>query len=149
MGRGSVGRILSAGCPAGRSFLWAQGCPCAQATYPHARTGRPARTEPDRVPIRCCSGWGLACHRCRHRRGELLPHHFTLASPDGLRRYLSVPLSVAFSLSAYDAWPLASTLSCGVRTFLQVAPATVRPAPRGGLYAPPGITPAPGSRAGG
>lgn len=40
---GSVGRILSAGCPARRSFLWAAGYPTALATYPHARADRPAR----------------------------------------------------------------------------------------------------------
>lgn len=31
-----------------------------------------------RMPIWCCSRWGLACQRCRQRRGGLLPHHFTL-----------------------------------------------------------------------
>ena len=32
--------------------------------------------RPDLSP---CSGWGLPCHRCHHRRGALLPHRFTLA----------------------------------------------------------------------
>ena len=26
-----------------------------------------------RLPIRSCSGWGLACRPCCHGRGELLP----------------------------------------------------------------------------
>lgn len=43
-GSGPVGRILSTGTPVGRSFLWAQALTCALATYPHARTGRPARS---------------------------------------------------------------------------------------------------------
>ena len=36
-------------------------------------------------PIWSCSGWGLPCHRCYHRRGALLPHHFTLTGRS--RRY--------------------------------------------------------------
>jgi hypothetical protein len=39
-------------------------------------------------PIWSCSGWGLPCHRCCQRRGALLPHHFTLTGPEGLRRYV-------------------------------------------------------------
>jgi hypothetical protein len=31
-----------------------------------------------RLPIWSCSVRGLACHRCCHRRGALLPHLFTL-----------------------------------------------------------------------
>ena len=33
-----------------------------------------------RSSIWSCSGWGLPCHRCHHRRGALLPHLFTLTS---------------------------------------------------------------------
>src|SRR5271169_348098 len=49
-----------------------------------------------RFPIWSCSRWGLPCRRCCHRRGALLPHHFTLtgAAFAALRRYLSVALSV-------------------------------------------------------
>jgi hypothetical protein len=32
-------------------------------------------------PIWSCSEWGLPCRRCCHRRGALLPHHFTLTAP--------------------------------------------------------------------
>ena len=117
------------------------GRPVARPLEPSTRMlGRAALWRPraPRMPIRCCSGWGLACRSCRHDRGELLPHRFTLAV--GGRRtgcrlggLLSVPLSVALGLAACDAWPLASTLPCGVRTFLQRGtkpqPAAVRLAP--------------------
>lgn len=33
-----------------------------------------------------CSAWGLPCHLCHHKCGELLPHHFTLT--ELLRRYI-------------------------------------------------------------
>ena len=36
-----------------------------------------------RTPIWPCSVRGLACHRCCHRRGALLPHLFTLACTRG------------------------------------------------------------------
>ncbi len=41
-------------------------------------------------PIRSCTRWGFPCRRCRHRRGALLPHLFTLAIPIAIRirRYL-------------------------------------------------------------
>ena len=32
------------------------------------------------IPIRFCSRWGLPCRPCRHGRGGLLPHPFTLTS---------------------------------------------------------------------
>jgi len=38
------------------------------------------------IPIWSCSEWGLPCHLCYHRRGALLPHHFNLTGPAGLRR---------------------------------------------------------------
>ena len=61
-----------------------------------ARLKQPTR-EPrgprERSPIWPCSGWGLPCRRCCHRRGALLPHPFTLTIPKngGL---LSAALSV-------------------------------------------------------
>lgn len=127
------------------------GRPVARSLEPSTRMlGRAVLWRPraPRMPIRCCSGWGLACRSCRHDRGELLPRRFTLAV--GSRRtgcrlggMLSVPLSVALGLSACDAWPLASTLPCGVRTFLQRGAKTAtsgRPArSRSAFYAhPPG-----------
>src|SRR5580700_5460983 len=35
----------------------------------------PSRDSPH---IWSCCRWGLPCQRCHHRRGALLPHHFTL-----------------------------------------------------------------------
>src|SRR5581483_5832953 len=32
----------------------------------------------DSPHIWSCCRWGLPCRRCHHRRGALLPHHFTL-----------------------------------------------------------------------
>ena len=133
---GSVGRILCAGFPAdGHSSR----PPVARGLEPPTRTlgGASSTVCTERVPIWCCSGWGLACRPCRQGRGGLLPHRFTLAC-DRLRGPIgglfSVPLSVALGAPfghARCAWPLASTLPSGVRTFLPgiAAPATVRPAP--------------------
>jgi len=52
------------------------------------------RLEERAVPIWSCSRWGLPCRRRYRRRGALLPHHFTLAAPEGARRYVSVALSL-------------------------------------------------------
>jgi hypothetical protein len=53
---------------------------------------RAARCDPKTAcpPIWSCSGWGLPCHRCYHRCGALLPHHFNLTAPpfDGGWRYI-------------------------------------------------------------
>ena len=46
---------------------------------PHARPHH--EDEAACSPIWSCSGRGLPCHRCCHRRGALLPHRFTLAAP--------------------------------------------------------------------
>ena len=78
---GPVGRILSA-VAGGTVIPLGRRLPDGSSHLPARSGGRPAPAANDwqRVPIRCCSGWGLAC-RCRHRqRGELLPRHFTLAA---------------------------------------------------------------------
>ena len=57
---------------------------------------------------------GFASHLCYHKRGALLPHHFTLAC--ALR-----PSAVCFLLhfpSPRGARLLAGILLCGARTFL-------------------------------
>src|SRR3712207_3328639 len=79
--RGSepVGRILSAGEPARRSFVWAAGCPAARATYPHARTGRPP---------------GLAAFACL----------FGIA-PDGVWRAVRVATNAVSSYLAFSPLP--------------------------------------------
>ncbi len=79
---GSVGRILSA--VAGATVIpLGRRLPGGSSHLPARSSGRSARPpgRPHRVPIRCCSGWGLACHRCHQRRGGLLPHLFTLTRP--------------------------------------------------------------------
>jgi len=88
-----------------RSFLWAAHYCAALATYPEVVTRRagtfrrssdpgivlesqsgllPAWSErtAGSSPIWSCSVWGLPCHRHYWRRGALLPHLFTLTSPD-------------------------------------------------------------------
>jgi hypothetical protein len=57
----------------------------------------------------------LAAHRYRER-GGLLPHRFTLAC-DALPRPSAV-FSLLHFPSSHDARPLAGTLPCGARTFL-------------------------------
>ncbi len=100
---------------------------------------RPTR-EPhgpcDGSPIWPCSGWGLPCHRCYHRRGALLPHLFTLACAPPPNRPLVAatprrgvevdlvagPSAVCFLWhfpSARAAQALPGTLPCGARTFLR------------------------------
>jgi hypothetical protein len=64
-------RPAAAGCG---SFLWGAGCPSPLAAYPGLE-----RRGPRLAPAWPCTGWGLPCHRCRQRRGGLLPHRFTLA----------------------------------------------------------------------
>jgi len=53
-----------------------------QATYPGA--ARAAPLLPYLVLLRV--GFSIAAECC-HRRGALLPHHFTLTGPERLRRY--------------------------------------------------------------
>jgi hypothetical protein len=97
--------------------------PARSSHRPARSDGPPCADRAARVPIGCCSGWGLACQPCRQGRGELLPRRFTLTvardESHALRRCTfcsTVRHSQPFQ--ACHAWPLASTLSCGVRTFL-------------------------------
>ncbi len=94
------------------------------AAYPAARAGRP-RT----LPARPCSGWGLPAATVARRAGALLPHRFTL-TPRDLRRVGRSALCCPVR-EVTPAWPFASTLPFGVRTFLERSkpPAAVRPAP--------------------
>jgi hypothetical protein len=59
-----ISRILSAGIPAGRPFLWAQHCCRALATYPEVR-----RAEPARIPF----GWEFPPYLVLLRVGFALP----------------------------------------------------------------------------
>jgi len=74
-------------------------------------------------PIWSCTRWGLPCRWCRHQRGALLPHHFTLTAIPASREcggIFSVALSRAPATPAdgLDGWALPTTVPCGVRTFL-------------------------------
>ena len=92
-GRGSrpVSRVLS------RAAIHL-GCtsPCTSSDLPGNPCGPHVAEESACSPIWSCSGWGLPCHRCCHRRGALLPHHFTLTDPRqaGVGGMFSVALSV-------------------------------------------------------
>ena len=83
-------------------------------------------------PIRSCSGRGLPCRRCRHRRGALLPHLFTLT-----RAWRAVCFLWHFPWArAPQALP--GALPCGARTFLPAArrgAAAARPTPAGPVSA--------------
>jgi len=82
--------------------------------YPHLRGTK---------HIWSCSPCGLPCRPCHQRRGELLPHLFTLTAPHyivgGLGGIFSVALSVpVVPCSTSGAWALPSMVSYGARTFL-------------------------------
>jgi len=69
------------------------------------------------ISDRSCSRWGLP-YPPRHRgRGALLPHRFTLTGPCGPAVYFLLHCP-----SSHPDWPLASTLPCGARTFLDGRP---------------------------
>ena len=63
---------------------------------------------------------GCTARECRHLRGGLLPHLFTLTVPCGGRRLFSVTLCHALA----NIFPLESTMLCGARTFLLSAEPT-------------------------
>ena len=94
------------------------------------RTDRPCG-----CPIWSCTGWGLPCHPSHDGCGELLPRRFTLTLRLGLAASLRASLEHRGAVyflwhfpSRHRAWPLASILSCGARTFLQPKPAITQPA---------------------
>ncbi len=79
----------------------------ASRTYPGrvrlGTFGREARGVRRRLPAAwSCRRWGLPCRRCRHRRGALLPHLFTIARSlrrcEERRRAVGCVFSVALSL---------------------------------------------------
>ena len=76
-------------------------------------------------PIWSCSKWGLPCHRCYHRRGALLPHHFTLTRP--LTRHGKAVYFLWHFPWAHALQGLPGTPPFGVRTFLYLSIAIVRP----------------------
>src|SRR5580698_7329383 len=104
----------------------------------------PSRDSPH---IWSCCRWGLPCRRCHHRRGALLPHHFTLTlrlallAQDGPALSEQSESKGGFFLlhfpSDHSALALPSTVPCAVRTFLtrrQAPSATAASAATDGLY---------------
>ena len=95
--------------------------PRASCDLPGSGAGHACRS-----PIWSCSGRGLPCHRCYHRRGALLPHLFTLT-----RARRAVYFLWHFPWArAPQALP--GALPCGARTFLPAASrgaAAARPTP--------------------
>jgi len=56
--------------------------PCASSDLPGGPRGpRGAALRPHAPLFGLAPEWGLPCRRCCHRRGALLPHHFTLTAP--------------------------------------------------------------------
>ena len=78
--------------------------------------GTLARRTAALPPIWSCSAWGLPCRRGHPRRGALLPHHFTLTPETEAVSFLWHFPSATPREDA--ARPLAGTLPCGDRTFL-------------------------------
>ena len=113
------------------------GHPSLRSTRECLRAGRP-------LPARSCSGWGLPSRSGRPERWCALTAPF-----HPCRRRPAVCSLWHFPASRLD-WPLASTLPCGVPTFLDPPQrtATIRPAPRhrckprgrAGRYATPAHT---------
>jgi hypothetical protein len=111
-----VSRILYRGEPRWRPSIWACRRRQARAAYPQARAGRPR--SPAQAPVAGCplglapGGVYLATPVTRGA-GGLLHHRFTLTS--------AVAKAVCFLWhcpASHLGLPLATTLPCGVRTFL-------------------------------
>ncbi len=105
--------------------------PARQANVPHddewpscsgarlaCRDGEPIVRETGYLspPIWACLRWGLPCRRCHHRRGALLPHHFTLT---GRSKSTWAVYFLWHFPSGCPGLALPTTVPCPVRTFLQ------------------------------
>ena len=98
-----------------RPFLWACGCPQAQARDP-LHGPRTAGVRLGRTEAACtCTRWGLPCPVGHPPGGALLPHRFTLTSGRG--RWRSI-LCGTVPDPAAGRWVLPTTVSCRARTFL-------------------------------
>ena len=74
------------------------------------RATRERGGPPHCSPMCPCSGWGLPCRPCRHGRGALLPHRFTLA---GSRRR-SVLCGAVPRVTSAGRWPAPCPLEPGL-----------------------------------
>ena len=92
-------------------------------------SGAPSRhvsaVRRDSLPIWSCSVWGLPCPEHCCSGGALLPHLFTLTTPQRDGRYVFCGTSRIPALKL-EPRTLSGTLLCGVRTFLPQTGATVR-----------------------
>ena len=86
-----------------------------RSTLPPTSSDRTREHQPDRPsrfrdcsPIRSCFGWGLPCRRRCRRRGELLPHRFTLTrcARGGAGGLFSVALSSGLPPPAVSRHPV-------------------------------------------
>jgi hypothetical protein len=119
-----VSRVLFPGIAAGRrSFLWDDGYPSPQATYPRLIV---SRCE-DWPPIWSCCRWGLPCQSCHHGRGALLPHHFTLTELVGSRQWAVCSRFLHCRLQTADCRLSRRYLFCC--TFRRLTPPGRYPAP--------------------
>src|SRR5262249_61765622 len=115
---GSVSRILSSSYKERGSFICHSRCRGGRATYPEADDGN-GRFH--RFPIWSCSAGGLPCRRrSRGTRCALTAPFHPCPPPLRLRSASgSAVCSLLHFPSRCRAWPLASLLPVGVRTFLR------------------------------
>ena len=105
------------------SFLWAARCRTARATNSGSGVGAGHAGEANlaiglAISDRSCSRWGLPAPLVTE--GAVRFYRTFSPVPDALRR-LAVCSLLHFPSSHLD-WPLASTLPCGARTFLDDRP---------------------------
>src|ERR1019366_9226402 len=127
--------------PAGRSFLWATHYCAAQATYPEVVAHR-AGTRPRRSPKACQEippylvllrvGFALPAALLRRRCALTAPFHPYLSLAARAVCFLwhfpsNQPTLAKERKDGPPSRTLSGTLLCGVRTFLCLATATVRP----------------------
>ena len=102
----SISRVLSRSAIAERRrpFLWADGCPSAQARDPFPNPRTAGTWHCCRVGTACtCTRWGLPCPGGHPTGGALLPHRFTLTADRGRSLVGGGLFSVALSLTLQRA----------------------------------------------
>ena len=119
----AVSRVLFRRCRRWWSFLWAARCRTARATNSGSgvgagHAGAANLAEGHAISDRSCSRWGLPAPLVTE--GAVRFYRTFSPVPDALRRRAVCSL-LHFPSSHLD-WPLASTLPCGARTFLDGRP---------------------------